>query len=226
MTTSSPASRSQSQRPLPNQPFFSWLRTQTGLFIGQIIGLLGTVSIPIALFYYSMHSLPEHFEWQKLEKLGYYVIYAHLLFLVLFIAFLIRRLDKNDVGAYRARLVHEKLKGNRATNKEFDSLQDYSTNQVGRFKRRFLLFWCSMLGLYLIFAVEPLVSGKVADCLQVLNFEQLIHTQTLPFLSFALNNISLMLVFTCFSVLYLPTPAKFSGPVPPPEEDAPQKSEP
>src|ERR1043165_4393646 len=102
METHTPTTpRSQHQTTLPNQPFFSWVRTQTGLFIGQIVGLLSVVSVPIALFYYSMHSLPDDFGWQKLEKVGFFVIYAHLLFLVLFIAFLIRRLDKNNVGRYR-----------------------------------------------------------------------------------------------------------------------------
>ncbi len=212
--------RSQSQPSLPNQPFFAWLRTQTALFISQIIGLLSVVSVPIALFYYSMHSLPEHFEWQKLELVGHYVIYAHLLFLFIFIAVLIRGLDHNNIGKHRASLVHEKLKGKRTQRNE---LEAYSIRQVGRFKRRFLGFWCAMLCLYLIFGIEPLFSIAPCDCLQALTLKQIVHTESFPFLSFVLNNVSLLFVFWCFSVLYLPPDTRCTTRAPesvPPKADA------
>ncbi len=217
MTTHA-APRKPNQPSLPNQPFFSWLRTHTTLFIGQIIGLLSVLSVPIALFYYSIHSIPENFEWQKLEKVGLYVIYAHLLFLVVFIAVLVRRLDKNRVGGYRAKLVHEKLNGEKASPKELKKLEAYSTKQVARFKRRFLGFWCAMLCLYLIFAIEPMFSVPAEDCLQVLTLKEMFRTEFFPILSFVLNNLSLILIFWCFSVLYLPldaTPGKPTDPTPP-----------
>ena len=172
------------------------------------------LSVPIALFYYSIHSIPENFEWQKLEKVGHYVIYAHLVFLVAFIAVLIRRLDKNNVGRYRAKLVHEKLTGEIASAEELKKLEVYSTRQVARFKRRFLSFWCSMLCLYLIFAIEPMFSVPVEDCLQVLTLKGMFSTEFFPILSFVLNNISLILIFCCFSVLYLPIDATPGKPTP------------
>ena len=199
MTTHAPSS-GQSQTALPNQPFFSWLRTHTTLFIGQIIGLLGGISVPIALFYYS-HAIPTDVEW---ETVGHFVIYAHLLFLVVFIAVLIRTLDKNNIGNYRARLVYKKLQGVKTN---LDDLEAYSSKQVARFKRRFLCFWISMLCLYLIFAFEPMFSVVPEDCLKLLPIKEMFRTELFPILSFILNNISLILIFSCFSVLYLPTPA-------------------
>src|SRR5256884_3034017 len=38
---------------LPNQPFFAWLRSQTALFVGQMLMLLGTVYSIVALVFYS-----------------------------------------------------------------------------------------------------------------------------------------------------------------------------
>ena len=198
MTHSSP--RSQNQPSLPNQPFFAWLRTQTALFIGQIIGLLSVVTVPFALFYYSMNSISA-FGSQKLEQVGLYVIYFHLVFLLVFIAVLIRGLHKNNVGRYRARLVHQKLKGKKAKR---NALENYSTRQVGRFKRRFLAFWCAMLCLYLVFAIEPMFAVAPGDCLQALPLKEIIRAEIFPLLSFVLNNVSLVFVFWWFSVLYLP----------------------
>jgi hypothetical protein len=157
-------------------------------------------SVPIALFYYSTHSIPEHFDWQKLVKAGDFVVYAHLLFLVVFIAVLVRGLDKNNTGRYRARLVHEKLKGEGTS---FEELEAFSTRQVGRFKRHFLRFWCAMLGLYFIFAFEPMFSVAADDCLKILTLKEMFRTELFPMLSFVLNNISLIFIFCCFSVLSL-----------------------
>ncbi|HVQ38293.1 MAG TPA: hypothetical protein VMS31_12215 [Pyrinomonadaceae bacterium] len=218
MTTHAPGPRSQNQLPLPNQPFFSWVRTQTGLLTSQIIGLLSVVSVPIALFYYSKSSLTktsipgqasDPLHWQELQKVGQYVIYAHLLVLVLFIFFLIRRLHENNVGSYRAGLVHEKLKG---PADERDELTAFSIRQVKRFKRRFLGFWCSMLCLYSVFAVAPLFSVGDTNRLQALTLKQMFRVEMIPILAFVLNNISLIFVFCCFSVLYLPRDASRTQP--------------
>jgi uncharacterized protein YegP (UPF0339 family) len=49
-----------------------------------------------------------------------------------------------------------------------------------------------------MFSVVP------GDCLQSLKLGQIFRTELFPLLSFALNNLSLVFVFCCFSVLYLP----------------------
>lgn len=208
MTTPSPASNtSQNQPSLPNQPFFSWLRTHTTLFIGQLIGLLSVVTAPIALVYYS-HAIPTDIEWQTV---GHLVIYAHLLFLVLFITALVRTFDTNDIGSYRAKLVHKKLHGKVADvenrekySKNVEDREKYSKKQVARFKKRFLWFWCAMLVLYLAFAFEPMFSVPAHDCLEALPLGTMFRAELFPILSFLLNNISLICIFRCFTVLYSP----------------------
>jgi hypothetical protein len=196
MTTPT-VTQSQNEPSLPNQPFFAWLRTHTTLFIGQMIGLLSVISVPIALIYYS-HAIPTDIEWQTV---GHLVIYAHLLFLVLFIAALVRTLDTNDIGSYRAKLVHRKLHGKV---EDVKYLEKYSKNQVGRFKKRFLWFWCAMLVLYLTFAFEPMFSIAARDGLEELPLGRMFRTELFPILSFVLNNISLICIFRCFTVLYSP----------------------
>lgn len=173
------------------------MRTQTALFIGQIIGLLSVVSIPIALNYYS-HALPTGIAW---ERVGDLVVYAHLLFLMVFIAVLVRGLDKNNTGSYRARRVHEKLGGEA---RDHEDLEVFSTRQVGRFKRHFLRFWCAMLCLYFVFAIQPIFSVAADDGLKALSLEEMLRRELFPILAFILNNISLIFIFCCFSVLHLP----------------------
>jgi hypothetical protein len=64
-----------------------------------------------------------------------------------------------------------------------------------------------MLCLYLIFAVEPMFSVAVEDSLKSLTVGQMFRTELFPILSFTLNNLSLIFVFCCFSVLYIPPDA-------------------
>src|SRR5258708_5341640 len=89
------------QPSLPNQPFFSWLRTHTTLFIGQIFGLLSVVSFIAALIYYSKHASELFTSLQPatiVDTVEHLAIYAHLPFLVVFIAVLIHLLDDNSRG--------------------------------------------------------------------------------------------------------------------------------
>ena len=242
MTLHAPTQGNQSPPPLPNQPFFSWVRTQTGLFISQVFGLSSTITIPLALFYYSKHAItepplpgqPAHgLQWEELEKLGQYVVYAHLLVLVLFIVVLIRKLDKNDIGKYRSRLVHEKLSGGEGEKdeklsvereKKLQRLAVYSEKQVGRFKLRFLFFWCSMFALYLIFAVEPQFRFHLGEGLSSFTCEQMFWAERFPLLSFALNNLSLLFVFWCFTVLYIPSDST-TGDFPPQDPTPPARAD-
>ncbi|HKO99928.1 MAG TPA: hypothetical protein VJU86_23340 [Pyrinomonadaceae bacterium] len=197
MTTLSTITDSQGQ--LPNQPFFSWLRTHTALFIGQIVGLLSAFSFLLALIYNSRRvGLPD----LTPQIIGQFIVYAHFPFLVVFIAALIRVLDKNSVGRYRASLVYEKLRG---TKTDLEPLERYSEKQVGKFKRRFLGFWCAMLMLYLAFAFQPLFPPESDKILPILSWRDTIGPLLFPFLTFALNNVSLLFVFSCFIALYLPS---------------------
>jgi hypothetical protein len=144
---------------LPNQPFFAWLRTQTALFVGQMLMLLGAVYSIVALVYYisGLH-VPTGIITPK--TIGTVVVYSHLLFLTVFIVWLIKILNENQHGAYRAsrvykRLVEEVPDGDRLSENEHTKFAATCAEQVGIFKRWFLGFWCAMLFLYIVFAVEP-----------------------------------------------------------------------
>jgi hypothetical protein len=191
---------------LPNQPFFAWLRTQTALFIGQILALLGAVYLIVALAYYfgGLH-VPAGIITP--ETIATVVIYSHLLFLTVFIVWLIRVMEDNQHGAYRASRVYKRLVDGKfavcnLSDAEHASFARDCSDQVRIFKLWFLGFWCAMLFLYIVFAVHPKfkefypppVAGSLVDW----------HTLLFPFLTFMANNVSLFFIFCCFVVLYLP----------------------
>jgi hypothetical protein len=178
---------------LPNQPFFSWLRTHTALFIGQIIGLLSVVSFLVAFVYNARNAGLG----LNLDVISRFVVYAHLPFLVVFIGALILMLENNTRGRYRAGLVYEKLRGK---NKDRSLLEEYSEKQVRKFKHRFLGFWCAMLLLYLAFAFQEMFASPSTEA-------SVIGRLSFPFLIFTLNNGSLLFIFSCFVVMYLPPEA-------------------
>lgn len=103
--------KSETRALLPNQSFSSWLRSQTGLFISQ---LLGSASFLAALLYYLTRlfehgSEPSsHFQPGKLLPL---IDYAHIVFVIIFIIALIGILDDNERGEYRVGLVFRRVFG-------------------------------------------------------------------------------------------------------------------
>jgi hypothetical protein len=243
---------------LPNQPFFSWLRTQTTLFISQIMGILTFIAFIASLIYYSVHaaeSVPGEV-FLIPENITLFVDYAHILFLVVFIIALVRVLDDNDRGTYRAGLVYERVFNKRINDPlEHQALLKRSKSQLRAFKRYFLYFWCAMLFLYVSFAFQHSIehkarrspvsekrvdAGNVSIQIGIVNNlvgsdaagkdksessaqpkpdagpgattknEQSssdlgVLPKILPFFNFFLNNLGLLFVFKCFSVLYLPS---------------------
>lgn len=220
---------------LPNQPFFSWLRTQTGLFIGQFLALFAVVSSVAALIYYVKGSVHDAGPIDP-DSIRAFVVYAHLGFFVICIMWLIRGLDIQSAGRYRAGLAYERLTNKRLPTRKHAALIKLSTRQERRFKILFLAFWCSMLALYVALAIQPIFERPFsrATTLTILDAASIRTSETLksenksarhgtatatssswtltqkterlffPFLSFALNNLSLLLIFYCFVSLYLP----------------------
>jgi hypothetical protein len=175
-----------------------------------MITLLGTISVPIALIYYSIHGGVPIISLEDVRKI---VLYAHLLFLGGFIAKLISKLDTNSTGRYRAGLVHEKLAGlvnKKLAEREIRDLEDYSVEQVKLFKRRFLYFWCAMFFLYLVLTLQPVFSSPPDPWLRELSLGQVMGTEAFPLFAFALNNLSLICIFSCFIVLQDPVDALHS----------------
>jgi hypothetical protein len=181
---------------LPNQPFFSWLRAQTTLFISQIAAVLGFVYFLSSLIYYATGA-EEHFFLPR-DGIIVCVDYFHVLFIGIFILVLIHVLDDNSRGAYRVSLVFARVFGAELTEWEHKSLSETSEAQLKRFKIYFLCFWSAMWLLYIAFSFQ--------NSLQLLN-KGLLSGQTaeiFSFLVFALNNASLLFLFWCFVLLYLP----------------------
>src|SRR6185503_12765859 len=118
----------------------SWLRGQTTLFIGQIVAILGSISLIASTIYYVSHI--GHNESLTLLTVKLIVDCAHLAFIAVFILVMIRFLDDNERGSYRVRLVYDRVfkKPKKKEGKIEDVLED-SKAQLGTFKRRFLWFW-------------------------------------------------------------------------------------
>ncbi len=145
---------SHDQPPLPNQHFSSWLRSQTTLFISQIVAVLGIVLFVAEEIYYLKHAREEG---NLLDPLTVKLIvdYAHIVFMAVFILVLIRVLDDNERGSYRVRLVYERVfKKPKEGEKKVDDALEASKEQLRKFKRRFLCFWIGMLCLYVSFACQ------------------------------------------------------------------------
>ena len=228
---------------LPNQPFFSWLRTQTTLFIGQILALVGVVSSIASLIYYVYHVADEgekHAAF-SLTRLNLFIDLAHIISIVIFIVALIQVLDDNVRGSYRVGLVNDRVFKEELPESEHEDLLRKSKERLRRFKVCFLCFWFVMLALYVAFAfkhsltlrqhtnanatqssVEHLTNQQSPSTHETsaqtpqANLDQpgqletthqppdLLKDKLFPFLTFALNNISMMFIFWCFAVLLLP----------------------
>lgn len=136
---------------LPNQSFFSWLKTQTILFVSQVLGFVYFVA---SLIYYSLGvtHLKEGESFFVPKTIKLLADYAHIVFIVLFIFALIRILDDNERGSYRVRLVYKRVFNPKGSSKH-KVLLTKSKIQLREFKRYFLCFWSAMLLLYISFAV-------------------------------------------------------------------------
>lgn len=182
----------------PNPSFFAWLRHHAVLFAGQIVGLISAV----ASFIYYIEGAYEKTELKDLNHhLKLWSDCAHLVFIFLFICLLIYVLDNNDRGRYHARRVQERVFNERLSPDERETLLNAGQSQVARFKRYFLSFWVLMFLLYLAFLGKHLAPSADRE---IRTITDIITTSAFPFLTFALNNISVWCIFLCFTVLYLP----------------------
>jgi hypothetical protein len=176
MTTHhSPVDTGSVQPPLPNQHFSSWLRSQTTLFISQIVALLTFVLFVAEEVYYISH-VGEQGELLQTLTVRLIVDIAHIVFMTIFALVLIRFLDDNDRGSYRIKLVYKRIfkkpnygepifeepeakepdikKPNPKDDKTYESALADSKEQLRKFKFRFLWFWIGMLFLYVCFACQ------------------------------------------------------------------------
>ena len=163
MTTHShPTEISHEQPPLPNQHFASWLRSQTTLFISQIVAVMGLVLFIAEEVYYVSHAREQGKIFDPLT-IKLIVDYAHIVFMAVFIMVLIKVLDDNERGSYRVKLVYARVfKEPKQDEEDIDKLLETSKDQLRRFKRRFLWFWIGMLCLYIAFASQHTYEASLA----------------------------------------------------------------
>jgi hypothetical protein len=183
----------------PNPSFFGWLRHHAVLFFGQIVGLISA----IASFVYYVRAAIKDTELGDLNR-HLLVLFdcGHLLFIFLFICVLIYVLDDNDRGRFHARKVQERVFNEKLSREDQEALLNEGQAQVAQFKRFFLFFWVAMFFLYLAFLGKHVASSDANKL--VITIGDLITTSAFPFLTFALNNVSVWYIFLCFTILYLP----------------------
>lgn len=192
---------------LPNQPFFPWLKTQSALFISQFLGVFSFIAYLITLYYY-FEGAAHNGLWKFLssinEKIQIFVDCAHIGFVLLFIVVLFRVVDQNREGSYRAGLLYERLFHEKLPDKRLRLLVKTSRHQLRRFKKYFLYFWFAMLGLYISFLLKHTLalSDKWPD---ELGGGEAMRYLLFPFLTYALNNLSMLFAFFCFIIMYLPS---------------------
>lgn len=198
-----------SQGQLPNQHFFAWLKNRTALFVSQFLALLGFIYVPTSTFYYAAHL--GHGDY--LQKLNPYVLIivdvAHIAVLTLFVAVLLGIRHNNQEGSYRTMRTHESL-FNETPNEPKARLQvRLGRLQLRRFKHYFLWFWIAMLALYISFtfkhSFELYAATASLDKSVILETPKALGFLFFPFLTFALNNLSMMFIFWCFLTMYLPS---------------------
>jgi hypothetical protein len=228
---------------LPNQHFFTWLKSRTALFVSQFLALLGFVYVPTSTLYYAKHLG----ESNPLEKLNPYVQIivdvAHIAVLTLFVAVLLGIRHNNKEGAYRTLRTYESLFNETPDEKKTRLQMKQGRLQLRRFKHYFLWFWLAMLALYVSFTFKhgfelsrsraaaeasALVStacGDESPCVPaqesstqpadhaaasvdksgILDARKALNFLFFPFLTFALNNLSMMLIFWCFLIMCFPS---------------------
>jgi hypothetical protein len=226
----------------PNLHFFDWLKKNIGLFLSQVLALLGFIYVPASTIYYVAHLHEQAHPATPLEEFNPYILVAvdgaHIAVLALFIVVLLGIHHKNKEGTYRTKLAYQHL-----FNETLDGGKAWLHVVSGRvqlrnFKRYFLWFWVAMLALYLAFAFKHLSelpqskaktstaespvhgnetqstpmqesatqppSNGTFDKSNKLDAHEAFGFLLFPFLTFGLNNLSMMFIFWCFLVLYRP----------------------
>jgi len=156
------------QPTLPNQPFFSWIRTETALFLSQIAAIFAFAYGLTSLAYYTLGARKETGETGLFDPatIKMAVDYVHIAVIAVFIMVLIRYLDDNTSGSYRVGMVFKRVfrddldtgkrsdepRENQTTAQPAMTPEDERIKRLRKFKRRFLWFWCMMLLLYVVFA--------------------------------------------------------------------------
>lgn len=146
MTEYSSPSNRRLNRKSPPQSFLTWLGSQTSLFIGHLLGLFSFLALVTSLLLNSLDTGEKLFAHITPALLQRIIFFAHLPFIGCCIIYLFIVRDVNNIDSKRVVEAHERIFGehSRVTLKRSQRL-------LKEFKTYFLLFWFSMLALYLAF---------------------------------------------------------------------------
>jgi hypothetical protein len=131
------------------QSFFSWLNSHTYLFIGHLATIISFLILITSLIYYSLHTQHWLAEFITPLLLQDIIFWVHVAFITFCIFYLLWIIDVNEIEKDRVKEAREVVFGGNIRRRAMTLKR--SENLLKEFKLYFLLFWISMLALYLTF---------------------------------------------------------------------------
>ncbi|HKR07462.1 MAG TPA: hypothetical protein VJY62_22700, partial [Bacteroidia bacterium] len=142
---------------LPNENFFSWLKSNTTLFLGQI-ATLASLALFIASFSYYVLGHPAGQSEATVEEYLTYtqnsVFILNILFCFLFVVFTIYMLQKNKTGKHHSKLLNTLVFGKERAGDIEKELENKLEKHLKTFKENFLAYWFFLLGFYFFMALD------------------------------------------------------------------------
>jgi hypothetical protein len=138
----------------PNRSFFTWIKSNTALYIAQIIAIISILYTIIATIYY-LGNNKVLFSINAVDIQGF-INYAHLFFVLIVVLILLRVFQDSEHGIRRVNLAHEVMFKRLLDPKILENAE----NQVKNFKLYFILFWVSIGLLYVGFLVDKNLTYK------------------------------------------------------------------
>lgn len=131
------------------QSFFSWLSSHTSLFVGHLITIISFVVLITSLIYYSFYTGSWAAKLLTPLLLQEIIFWVHVTFITFCIFYLLLIIDVNDIEKDRVKEAREVVFGGNIRRRAMTLRR--SETLLKEFKFYFLLFWISMLALYLAF---------------------------------------------------------------------------
>src|SRR6185436_5827063 len=185
---------------LPNQSFWAWLKTETALFISQIVTTLGMVLYVASFSYYvfghDQNSHHKSFE-EYLQTANQVIFYSNIAVCILFIIMFIYILHKNDHGEFHVQKAFKRVFGEEKKKEENleENIEKAKSFQI-IFKKWLISYWCYAILYYLLLLV------KLPEYLEKINWQ----TWEIDSVFRNFNTLGALILFISYMVL------KFSNP--------------
>lgn len=143
---------------LSSQPFGSWVRNQTALFVSQILSFIGFLSFIGTAIYYTIANYNKVEPAKNLEFIQYSIYIAHLFILPIFIGWLIGIIDNDNEDLGKIKLTYKRIFNQSPSSPK--AQEETSKEQLRKFKVYFFWFWIVMYCLYVVFTVSAYYQSK------------------------------------------------------------------